>query len=183
MDAHSYSVANRKIAGLLKAREYVSKVGRAFCACCMIAIIASTTLSVFCRYVFFLPLNFSDPLSVFLLTWMVFVGSGLAIASGDHVFVDFFLSRFPAKLSKLMTMMSAAIISIFLIIITWYGYLFSWAMRDSSDPLVFGISMMVTYLSVPVGGTYSLVQLWLTTMIMLVSQKDDIPGKAQANAV
>ncbi len=178
MEAQTQAAASCGLERLRKIQEYFSKAGRLFCACCLIAIIISTSLSVFLRYVFFLPLNFSDSLSVLLLTWMVFVGSGLAIASGEHVFVDYFLSRFPANLKNFMAMLSAVLVSIFLIVISYYGYFFSWMMRDSTDPLVFGISMMIPYLSVPVGATYSLLQLWLTVFIIMMSQKKSLESKA-----
>ena len=134
---------------------------------------------MFCRYVFFFPLNFSDPLSVLLLTWMVFVGSGLAIAAGEHVFVDYFLSRFSPRLKRVMTVFTAIVMSFFLIIISYYGYLFSWAMHDSTDPLVFNMSMMIPYLSVPVGATYSLIQLWFTALIVMMSKTAGISGQAR----
>ena len=178
MDAQSPSAAHPKLSRIRDLQEYLSKAGRLFCACCLIAIIISTSLSVFLRYVFFLPLNFSDSLSVLLLTWMVFVGSGLAIASGEHVFVDYFLSRFPASLRHYMTILSAVLISIFLMVISYYGYFFSWMMRDSTDPLVFNMSMMVPYLSVPVGATYSLLQLWFTVLIILMSKKKAVKAEA-----
>ena len=87
--------------------------------------------------------------------------------------------RFPANLKNFMAMLSAVLVSIFLIVISYYGYFFSWMMRDcSTDPLVFGISMMIPYLSVPVGATYSLLQLWLTVFIIMMSQKKSLESKA-----
>ena len=160
---------------LLEQLKYVQaksvSYGKIFCVMCLAAIVISTGLSVFFRYVFFSPLNFSDPLSVFLLTWMAFVGSGLAVYSGEHVFVDFFVSRFSKTSRKPLVVISALIVSFFWVTIAYYGFLFSWAMRDSSDPMVFGISLLVPYLSVPVGATYSLLQIWMATTIFLLEKK------------
>lgn len=142
--------------------------GKIFCVTCLAGIIICTTLSVFFRYVFFFPLNFSDPISVFFLTWMTFVGTGLAAATGEHVYVDFFLSRFPHSLKKVMVVITAVTVSFFLVLIAYYGFLFAWAMRDSSDPMIFGMSLIVPYLSVPVGATYCLLQIWLAAIITLL---------------
>ncbi|MCF8057090.1 MAG: TRAP transporter small permease [Desulfocapsa sp.] len=154
--------------------------GKIFCVTCLAAIVICTSLSVFFRYVFFFPLNFSDPLSVYLLTWLTFVGTGIAVSTGEHVYVDFFLSRFPDYLKKVMVVITAITVSFFLVLITYYGFIFAWAMRDSSDPMIFGMSLLVPYLSVPVGATYCLLQIWLAAIISLLGTNNN-PAQFENN--
>src|SRR5699024_10203962 len=50
----------------------------------MLAIIVLVTaLSVISRFIFFMPLNFANPLSIYLLIWISFLGSGLAIEEAN----------------------------------------------------------------------------------------------------
>ena len=150
-------------------------VGRIFCAACLLAIVLCTALSVFFRYVFFLPLNFSDPLSVLLLTWMAFVGTGLAVYSAEHVIVDYFISRFPRKIKTAAAVVSTVLVSFLCVTIAHYGFSFAWIMRDSRDPLVFNLSMIVPYISVPVGASYTLLQLWLVAGIAMCERHRQSP--------
>ena len=168
MSELSLNVGERLHKNLIRFQSRTVLYGKIFCVTCLAAIIICTSLSVFFRYVFFFPLNFSDPISVFLLTWMTFVGTGLAASTGEHVYVDFFLSRFPDSLKKVMIVITAITVSFFLVLITYYGFLFAWAMRDSSDPMIFGMSLLIPYLSVPVGATYCLLQIWLAATISLL---------------
>lgn len=167
MDTQSEIEARSLPITLKKIQKAASRIGEVFCLICLLGIVISTALSVFLRYVFFFPLNFSDTLSVLMLTWLTFVGTGLAVASGEHVFVDFLAKRFPAPIKRLLVVVSGGLISFFLIVISYYGYWFAWNMRDSSDPMVFGISLLIPYISVPVGATYTLLHVWLATGIAL----------------
>lgn len=166
--------------GILQALRRIQSVtvtgGRVFCVACLLAIVVCTGLSVTFRYVFFLPLNFSDPLSVLFLTWVTFVGTGLAVYSGEHVFVDYFISRCPQTIRDSATVVTTVLISFFLIMISYYGFRFALAMKDSHDPLVFNISLLVPYISVPVGMAYTLVQLWLVAGIALLERRGPTSG-------
>lgn len=132
-------------------------------------IIITISVSITTRFVFFNPLNFADALAKYLMIWMCFLGSGLAIRSGEHIIVDLFSNSLSEKASKRLMVFINVIVSVFLILVIYQGMSFALSGLGSHDPFVFGISMIIPYLSVPVGFAYMLVQLNITTILSLIS--------------
>ncbi len=145
-----------------KSQLFVTKIGATFCCFLLVAIILVTTASVFWRYVLSTPLNFSDQLASYALAWICFVGAGVVQAHGEHVTVDFFERRMPEWLQKSAYLIYVICFSLFLITVTYYGAIYAWGVRGSIDPLLLNMSMMIPYLSVPVGCLYMLLQLKLS---------------------
>ena len=145
-------------------QRFITKAGAIFCCLLLGAVILITTASVFFRYILSTPLNFADQLSAYALAWICFVGSGVVLAHGEHVAVDFFERRMPAWLQKSAYLIYLVGLSAFLIAMIYYGSKYAWGVRKSIDPLLLNMSMMIPYLSVPVGCAYMLLQLHLPWM-------------------
>ena len=145
-----------------KSQQFVTRIGAAFCCLLLGAIVLVTTASVFFRYILSTPLNFSDQLSAYALAWICFVGSGVVLAHGEHVAVDFFERRMTVWLQKAAYLFYIICFSLFLIAMIYYGSIYAWGVRGSIDPLLLNMSMMIPYLSVPVGCAYMLLQLKLS---------------------
>jgi TRAP-type C4-dicarboxylate transport system permease small subunit len=135
------------------------------------AIVGTVSVSVFTRFVIFFPLNFADALAKYLMMWMVFLGLGLALRAGEHITVEFLANRLRGNGKSAMLALVTLLVSIFLMIVAYYGFRNAWNGRDVHDPLVFGISMMVPYLSVPVGACYGLMQLNLSLSIDILESR------------
>lgn len=131
-------------------------------------IILTVTTAVITRWIIFYPLNFADPLSKYLLMWIAFLGAGLVFRTGEHIAVDMLKNKFKGRSEKVLLVALNVLTSIFLAVVIYYGFQFAWKGRTSHDPFVFGISMMIPYLSVPVGALYALIQVNLTTIIHLL---------------
>lgn len=137
------------------------------CVALLGLIVLMISASVFSRFVIFSPLNFADPLSKYLMQWMAFLGVGLAIRSGEHVLVDMLRLALTLKWCRLLLILLNLLMSLLFMVLVYNGLLNAWSARNSSDPFVFGVSMMIPYLSVPVGALYALVQTNLTTWLTL----------------
>ena len=137
----------------------------------LVAIVGTVSVSVFTRFVIFFPLNFADALAKYLMMWMAFLGLGLALRAGEHITVDFLANRLRGKARSKLLLLATLLISVFLVLVAYYGFLNAWNGRDVHDPLVFGISMMVPYLSVPAGACYGLVQLNLSLAIQILESR------------
>ncbi|MFD2044522.1 TRAP transporter small permease [Ornithinibacillus salinisoli] len=148
--------------------QVIAKAVEIVCVILLAAIVIVTSMSVFSRFVIFNPLNFADALSKYLMMWMVFLGSGIAVRAGEHIVVDMFTDKIKGKSKKMLLIVIDILISVFLIIIIYYGFINAWSGKDSHDPFVFGVSMMIPYLSVPVGFSYILFQLNLTTVLSIL---------------
>jgi TRAP-type C4-dicarboxylate transport system permease small subunit len=148
-------------------QRVVTRVGAIFCCLLLAGIVLVTTGSIFFRYVLSTPLNFSDQLSAYALAWVCFIGSGIVLAHGEHVAVDFFEKRMPVLLQKAAYIIYIFCFSVFLFIVIYYGSIYAWGVRGSVDPLLLHMSMMIPYLSVPVGSMYMLLQLnlpWISRL-------------------
>lgn len=165
MDRQSTLLSLRKIDDIL------SLVVKVICVILLGAIVTTISVSVFTRFVIFYPLNFADALAKYLMMWMAFLGSGLAIKEGEHIVVDMFVNKLGGRAKKMLLIAINIVVSIFLMIVIYYGFLYALSGRDSHDPFVFGISMLIPYLSVPVGACYMLIQINLTTFIRMLGEK------------
>ncbi len=159
-----------KLETLKRIDQALSKTVQNICIALLVAIVATVSIAVFTRFVIFYPLNFSDALAKYMMMWMAFLGSGLAIRAGEHIAVDMFVSKIKGSSKKKLLIIMNILVSIFLIAVTYYGFQNAWNGKDSHDPFVFGISMMIPYLSVPVGALYALIQMNLTTLIRLYTE-------------
>lgn len=151
-----------------KVDRVMSKTVEVICVILLIATVTTISASIFTRFVIFYPLNFADALGKYMMMWMAFLGSGLAIKAGEHIAVDMLIDRLKEKSRKLLLITITVIVSVFLIFVIYYGFIFAWSGKGSNDPFVFGISMMIPYLSVPIGFAYILIQLNITTALTIL---------------
>lgn len=150
---------------LQKIEKSLASIVKVACVILLASIVIVTAVSIFTRYIFFHPLNFANPLSIYLMMWVSLLGSGLAIRKGEHIFVDLFIRRFTGKKKLRILLLVNFITALFLLIMTIYGFQFAFTGLKSIDVFVFGISMLVPYLSVPVGMLYMLIVVILNTII------------------
>lgn len=143
-------------------------------------IILTVTTAVITRWIIFYPLNFADPLSKYLLMWIAFLGTGLVFRTGEHIAVDMLKNKFKGRSEKVLLVVLNVLTSVFLAVVIYFGFQFAWNGRTSHDPFVFGISMMIPYLSVPVGALYALIQVNLTTIIHLLDGESDGEGSGNS---
>ena len=166
---------SRKIL-LIRLKEWDKRLSfgvEVLCAGLLAGIVGTVSVSVFTRFVIFFPLNFADALAKYLMMWMVFLGLGLALRAGEHITVEFLANRLRGKAKSTLMALVTLLISVFLLTVATFGFLNAWNGRDVHDPLVFGISMMVPYLSVPAGACYGLVQLNLSLAVQILESRDE----------
>jgi len=148
------------------------------CVGLLVAVVATVSVSVFTRFVVFYPLNFADALAKYLLLWMVFPAGGLALREGEHIAVEILARRLRGAPKAALTATVTLLIALFLGIVACFGFRNAWQGRELHDPLVFGVSMMIPYLAVPVGAGYALVQLNLAVWIDILGRRSTDSGVA-----
>ncbi|WP_126979605.1 TRAP transporter small permease [Frigidibacter oleivorans] len=146
---------------------HLSSAVRSICVALLGAIVLTISASVFSRFIIFNPLNFADALAKYLMQWMVFLGVGLAIRSGEHVLVDIVAVKLSRRSARVLLVLNNALVSVLLAVVAYYGTLNALSATGSRDPFVFGISMAIPYASVAVGAAYALVQSNITTWLNL----------------
>lgn len=157
---------------LQRVESILVSMTRVICVMLLLVIVFDVFLAVLTRYLLHYPFNFADQLAKYLVIWVAFIGASLAVREGAHISVEALTRKLPIVYQKRILIVVNIVVSMFLILIIWYGFQFAWSSRIYSDPLVFGISMMYAYLSVPVGFLFVLVQLNLFTIIAVLSGLD-----------
>lgn len=154
--------------------DYVlTSIVKVLCIIMLALIVLITTISIISRYFFFYPLNFANPISIYLMMWISFLGSGLALRKGEHIFVELFLNKFTGRTRSRLLILINLIIALFLIVMIYYGLIFAFTGLESTDAFVFGISMFIPYLSVPIGMLYMLFVIILQIIIEFQKIKYD----------
>ena len=126
--------------------------------------VLTTTTSIVTRFVIFHPLNFADPLAKCLMMWCAFLAVGLALRKGEHIAVKIVRDRLTGTPAVVLEHLVDGVIFVFLGTVVYYGFGYALSGRESHDPFVFGVSMAIPYLSVPIGAGVALLQLVLSSV-------------------
>jgi C4-dicarboxylate transporter, DctQ subunit len=115
---------------------------------------ASTLLfvNVVLRYVFLAPISWAEELSLYLIVWIVFIGSSVAVRTRGHIAIDLLpVVLSPANRQRL-ALAIAALMLIFLAVFFYYSGLHVLRVQSSGQvtPVMQG-PMWLTYLAMPVG--------------------------------
>lgn len=107
-------------------------------------------LGVFFRYVLGNALPWTEETSRYLMIWMGFLGTGVALREGSHVAMSLFLDMTAPPLRRMMTQVIRCLSLFFLIGVIWAGGILVWSISSQITP-VLRISMAWPYLAIPVG--------------------------------
>jgi C4-dicarboxylate transporter DctQ subunit len=147
-----------------KFSDFIDKVTLTI-ACVLLVIIAViVNWGVFCRYVLFAPLPWSEQIPKYAMIWMGFLGASVGISRNRHIGFDILVSRLPSMIRKIIIFAGHLIILIFLVMMTIYGVSFAFAVGFSSKAPMLPIPMFYLFIAVPVGGVFMILQ----TIIRLV---------------
>jgi len=114
-------------------------------------------LQVFMRYLLLYSLSWSEEVARYLMIWVSFLGSSLALKWGFHIGVEFVVTRIPEKVRVWVNLVAKLAILFFLIFFTIGGFRVSWSVRDQDSPALL-FSMFYAYVSAPVGGVFMMIQ-------------------------
>ncbi len=129
--------------GLAAAARFAVKV-------LMTAMTVDVLLGVFFRYVVRDALTWTEETARYLMIWMGFLGTGLALREGNHVAVEFLLNTLPAAGRRTMMVVIRVLGLGFLLAVVGAGAFLLPRISSQSTP-VLAISMMWPYLAIPMG--------------------------------
>jgi len=113
-------------------------------------LVATTLLQVLSRYVLSKPLDWTEETARYLFVWVAMLGAGMAAKDRAHFFVDLLLERLPPRLAKYFTVLTGAVASAFLVVISWAALDLA-VSNGVQDSPVLTIPMSVPYFAIPVG--------------------------------
>ena len=116
--------------------------------------------NVVMRYGFGQSFAWAEEISRYLVVWLTFLASGLALSQGAHIAVETLPDALPGPAARLVRLLIVLLVALFLVLLAWWGWeyaMFAWAQRSP----VLRLSAGMVYLAVPVGCVLMLVHLAL----------------------
>lgn len=129
---------------------------------CLAIMTVLIVAQVVLRYVFNAPLTWSEELARILFIYLTFMGIGAAYGRRRHMFVDSFVVLLPLSIRKVLEYLVVGVASIFLLAILIVtarsmGELF----RMELTTPVLELSMAFVYLTIPLGLSALIAQMWI----------------------
>ena len=124
---------------------------------------------VFCRYVLFAPLPWSEQIPKYAMIWMGFLGASVGISRNRHIGFDILVARLPSVFRELIIIAGHILILFFLVMMTIYGVSFAFAVGFSSNAPMLPIPMFYLFLAVPIGGIFMTLQATIKLVLDIVT--------------
>jgi len=123
----------------------------AFCLLLLTAMVVSTSLQVISRYLFPMPLSWTEEMSRRLMSWLLFIAAPIAYRKGAQVGVDLFVNYLSATWKKYIHIIVHALIALFSVVMMQQGWIFA-AKSARQISSAINISMKTVYLVIPFSG-------------------------------
>ncbi|MFP7335208.1 TRAP transporter small permease [Shouchella clausii] len=133
----------------------------------MLAVLAVlVVLQVTTRFVINVPLAWTEEIARYLMIYIVFLGSGLAMRHNQHIAIDFLLDVIPHKNKARLQTIILSISAVFCLLLAYYGAQLTFMVIGQSTPTL-QYSMAWAYAAIPLGALLML----LNTVALLLNPK------------
>ncbi|MBR5642464.1 MAG: TRAP transporter small permease [Firmicutes bacterium] len=161
--------------------DALCKVLRHVAGALMICIVICVTIQIIARSILHLSTPWTEEIARYLLIWMTFLGSPVALRKGEHLMVDLLYSKYPAKGRQWVHLLSDVSIAAFC------TYLLIFGIQLCNSPVVkrfkspaAGIPRTWVYSALPVGAALMLLialyDVYNTYQIMKGKREDTTAG-------
>ena len=106
---------------------------------------------VILRYFFDRGMPWPEELTVYLMAWMTFLGSAVALREGGHLRITMIVERFGERGMAFLNVLALSILLIFACVFMYLGWQMAYGSRNMQTTQL-GISLLIPRLSMPVGG-------------------------------
>lgn len=140
----------------------------------MSALVITTTIQVFYRYILNNPLTWTSELSRFLFIWITFLGAWYVFKKGGHLGLDIIVINLPRSIKSWTAKLVELIIVIFLLVVLWKSPEFLMMTKNQTSPAL-GLSMFYIYLSFPLSAFLMLGEIllgWISPTRVRVGEKN-----------
>ena len=152
-----------------KLSAFVDKITLTTASILLVLIAIIVNWGVFCRYVLFAPLPWSEQIPKYAMIWMGFLGASVGISKNRHIGFDILVTRLPLLIRKSIVIAGRIIILFFLVMMTVYGVSFAFAVGFSSNAPMLPIPMFYLFLAVPIGGVFMTLQATIRLVLDVIS--------------
>ncbi|SFM28387.1 TRAP transporter small permease [Salibacterium qingdaonense] len=134
----------------ITAVDYLNKAVKYVASAMLVALAVLVFFQVVTRFVINFPLAWSEEISRYLMIYIVFLGSALAVRNREHIAIDFLFDLVSAATKKKLQFIVSIISTAFFIILCYYGTVLTFTVIGQVTPtLQFSIAWV--YAAVPVG--------------------------------
>lgn len=131
--------------------DVLSKLALALAAIGLIAMTIFIAAQVIFRYIFNDSLIWSEPASILVMGWFIFLGAAVGIREGYHLSFDILLYFLPEHIKPWLFSIVDSVVMAFGCGMAWYGI--KLAIKTSANTLpILGISGAFSFLSLITGG-------------------------------
>lgn len=138
---------------------------------CAVVIVTIVTAEVVLRYGFSHSLIFTEELSRYLMVWIVFLGSALAIRDGSHININFLINRFSWKVRK-WVLVAAHLLSVAFLVVVMVEGIRILPQQFHQTCVTLDLPVFYFYLAIPVGCVLML--LFMLPVIKNVLKKSEV---------
>lgn len=153
---------NKTIDVLYRTSEFLNKIVSQLCVVTIGGMTFVVLLGVLFRYVFRMPLSWSEELSRYLMIWAASLAISIGIRENEHVGLTVLLDSAKTKASRIFlgTIIFLVVLG-FLIIMVYYSILMTIEAKYQIS-MGLGITMVLPSLAIPVSMGLAVIQLILT---------------------
>jgi TRAP-type transport system small permease protein len=138
--------------------EYIDRICRAVLLLIMAVMVSTILMQVFFRYVLNAAMPWPEELTIFLLSWMSFIGAAIALKSWQHIGITLFANMLPKKSQQYLSILVKITVLFFAVFLTYTGLLLvQQSTHMVSDAL--RISMIWPRMSLPIGGAIMVIHM------------------------
>ena len=152
-----------------KLSTVVDKITLTTASILLVLIAVIVNWGVFCRYVLFAPLPWSEQIPKYAMIYMGFLGASVGISKNRHIGFDILVTRLPPMIRKLIIIAGRILILFFLVMMTIYGVSLAMAVGFSSNAPMLPIPMFYLFLAVPIGGVFMILQATIKLVLEVIS--------------
>lgn len=117
---------------------------------CLSALTVIVPIEVFLRYLFGKSLYVTEELTRYLMVWVVFLASSLAIRENSHISIEIFVNRFRGRYRSGVNLIAQVLLLTFLVFLIIEGIIALSFQMDQIIPSL-GLPIFWFYLAIPVG--------------------------------
>ncbi len=123
------------------------------------AILLTTCLQVFYRYVLNDSLAWAEELSRYMFVWATFIAAAVLVGRGEHYAMPELVDALPAAPRRFLGGLVSLLCMVFCALVVYYGSRWAWRLCDADIP-VLELPQGVVYAILPISAAYMAVRLW-----------------------
>ncbi|NOH17180.1 TRAP transporter small permease [Clostridium cochlearium] len=139
-----------------KLLQGIVKTCKSLCTILLTAMSLVVFLNVIVRFVFKSSIAWSEEIARYLLVWTVYLGTITAFYNNEHLELNIITAKLKGKSKKVITIISSLVVISVLVLMTYYGFEFSFSSMDWPSPAT----------RIPHGAVYIIAP--ISTLIMLL---------------